>query len=335
MQSRIRLEARQQYLEPTRKIPAWAMESLSASLKRDISMHIYRKPLLQLPMFLNLSEKCITAIAMALEPVQFAAYQTIFHEDEKGDCVYFLHSGDAGLWLFLKYKLLSALYSFTLWLLIQGGEYFEHHNEIICAHVLMMTVHISTCFSAPSMKVWNLDIAVYMTSATIGFVEMSMLLLDKERKERYGAKIVPDPAFKDCFDKVTSKDGNVHQVWNVASEIPHLLFLISKKCKCCSQIFDCDLCRNQVGSRPWLVLSNESWHEKWHETLTLNRNSSPDFQVALCTGQELTLWSIKWVHTSLDFRKFIITSQVVAFPLQLMCYFYYLPIQAFYPSTTS
>lgn len=63
---RIKSHKKQQYLIPSRLIPQFAAESMSSSLLRDFTMHIYRNTLSKLPLLSGLSESCLTAMALRL-----------------------------------------------------------------------------------------------------------------------------------------------------------------------------------------------------------------------------------------------------------------------------
>jgi hypothetical protein len=64
---KIRRHKKQQYLMPSRLIPHFAAETMSSSLLKDFTMHIYRNTLSKLPLLSGLSESCLTAMALKLE----------------------------------------------------------------------------------------------------------------------------------------------------------------------------------------------------------------------------------------------------------------------------
>lgn len=97
MRSQIREYKKHNYLNPSRCLPSWAAETLSDSLLRDITMHLYRRSILHLKFFRGLSEECITALALELESVQYAPGEVLYYEGGPGDALYFMQDGEVEL----------------------------------------------------------------------------------------------------------------------------------------------------------------------------------------------------------------------------------------------
>jgi len=85
------------YTKQVRQLPVMARAEMSSSLLRDVTAHLYRATLSQMPTFKKLSEASLTALSLALEPVQRAPGEVIYREGQLDDCMYFLHEGEVEL----------------------------------------------------------------------------------------------------------------------------------------------------------------------------------------------------------------------------------------------
>ena len=89
------------YNHPMSSLPQFAKENLSKSLLKDITAHIYRKILQRLPLFKRLDDFVITDLALALNPLQLAPHTFVYREDDIGDSMYFVSSGQVEMSIFL------------------------------------------------------------------------------------------------------------------------------------------------------------------------------------------------------------------------------------------
>ena len=86
---------------PMSSLPQFAKENLSKSLLKDITAHIYRNILQRLPLFKRLDDFVITDLALALNPLQLAPHTFVYREDDIGDSMYFVSSGQVEMSIFL------------------------------------------------------------------------------------------------------------------------------------------------------------------------------------------------------------------------------------------
>lgn len=85
------------FVKQVRQLPTMARNEMSSSLLRDVTAHLYREVLSQMPLFTALSEQALTALSLALEPIQRAPGEVIYREGQLDDCMYFLHNGEIQL----------------------------------------------------------------------------------------------------------------------------------------------------------------------------------------------------------------------------------------------
>eukprot|EP00281_Chroomonas_sp_CCMP1168_P023902 CAMPEP_0206224718 /NCGR_PEP_ID=MMETSP0047_2-20121206/7173_1 /ASSEMBLY_ACC=CAM_ASM_000192 /TAXON_ID=195065 /ORGANISM="Chroomonas mesostigmatica_cf, Strain CCMP1168" /LENGTH=885 /DNA_ID=CAMNT_0053647689 /DNA_START=105 /DNA_END=2759 /DNA_ORIENTATION=+ len=85
------------YVKGVRKLPEMARTQMSSSLLRDVTAHLYRQMLSRMPLLKDLSEASLTALSLALEPMQLAPGEVIYREGQYDNCMYFLSEGEVEL----------------------------------------------------------------------------------------------------------------------------------------------------------------------------------------------------------------------------------------------